>query len=65
MENVIDARYVLTPVVSVYRLYRDSIEKGYPIFDKNIREYLGNKGVNKSIYQTLLDEEDRKNFLLQ
>lgn len=62
LENVIDARYVLTPVVSVYRLYRDSIEKGYPIFDKNIREYLGNKGVNKSIYQTLLDEEDRKNF---
>lgn len=62
LENVIDARYVLTPVVSVYRLYRDSIEKGYPIFDKNIREYLGNKGVNKSIYRTLLDEEDRKNF---
>lgn len=62
LENVIDARYVLTPVVSVYRLYRDSIEKAYPIFDKNIREYLGNKGVNKSIYQTLLDEEDRKNF---
>lgn len=62
LENVIDARYVLTPVVSVYRLYRDSIEKGYPIFDKNIREYLGNKGVNKSIYQTLLDEDDRKNF---
>lgn len=62
LENVIDARYVLTPIVSVYRLYRDSIEKGYPIFDKNIREYLGNKGVNKSIYQTLIDEEDRKNF---
>ena len=62
LENVIDARYVLTPVVSVYRLYRDSIEKSYPIFDKNIREYLGNKGVNKIIYQTLLDEEDRKNF---
>ncbi len=62
MENIIDARYVLTPVVSVYRLYRDSIEKRYPIFDKNIREYLGNKGVNKSIYQTLLDEHDRKNF---
>ena len=62
LENVIDARYVLTPIVSLYRLYRDSIEKGYPIFDKNIREYLGNKGVNKSIYQTLLDEEDRKNF---
>lgn len=62
LENVLDAKYVLTPVVSVYRLYRDSIEKSYPIFDKNIREYLGNRGVNKSIYTTLLDKEDRKNF---
>lgn len=32
------------------------------IFDKNIREYLGNKGVNKGIYQTLLDKNERKNF---
>lgn len=62
LENVLDAKYVLTPVVSVYRLYRDSIEKGYPIFDKNIREYLGNRGINKSIYTTLLDKDDRKNF---
>lgn len=62
LENVIDAKYVLTPVVSIYRLYRDAIEKGYPIFDKNIREYLGNKGVNKNMYQTLLHTEERKNF---
>ena len=38
MSNVLDARYVLTPVVSLYRLYRDAIEKGYPIFEKNIWE---------------------------
>lgn len=62
LANVIDARYVFTPVVSVYRLYRDSIKEGYPIFDKNIREYLGNKGVNKNIYTTLLDKDERKNF---
>ncbi len=62
LENVIDAKYVLAPVVSIYRLYRDSIEKNYPIFDKNIREYLGNRGVNKNMYATLLDEVDRKNF---
>lgn len=62
LENVIDARYVLTPVVSVYRLYRESIEKGYPIFDMNIREYLGNKGINKNIYKTLMDPKERKNF---
>lgn len=62
LANIIDARYVFTPVVSVYRLYRDALEKGYPIFDMNIREYLGNKGVNKNIYTTLLDYNDRKNF---
>ncbi len=62
LANVIDARYVFTPVVSVFRMYRDAIEKGYPIFDMNIREYLGNKGVNKNIYSTLLEKEERKNF---
>ena len=62
LANVFDARYVMTPVVSIYRLYREAIEKHYPIFDKNIREYLGNKGVNKGIYKTLEDVEDRKNF---
>ena len=62
MANVLDARYALTPVVSLYRLYREAIEKGYPIFEKNIREYLGNKGINNNIYKTLLDKEERKNF---
>lgn len=62
LENVLDAKYVFTPVSSVFRLYRDSIERNYPIFDMNIREYLGNKGVNKKIYETLLNEDDRKNF---
>lgn len=62
LANVLDAKYVFTPVTSVYRLYRDSLEKNYPIFDMNIREYLGNTGVNKNIYSTLLDVEDRKNF---
>ena len=62
MANILDARYALTPVVSLYRLYREAIEKGYPIFEKNIREYLGNKGINSNIYKTLLDKEERKNF---
>ena len=57
------ARYVLTPVVTLYRMYREAKEKGYPLFDANIREYLGNnKGINKNIYNTLMDSEDRKNF---
>lgn len=62
LQNIVDARYVYAPVVSLYRLYREAREKNYPIFDKNIREYLGNRGVNKGIYQTLLDKNERKNF---
>ncbi len=62
INNVLNARYVLTPVVSLYRLYDKAIKKKYPIFDKNIREYLGNKGINKNIYKTLLDPNERKNF---
>ena len=62
LPNVVDARYVLVPVVNVYRFYRNCLEQGYPIFDKNIREYLGNKGINKNIYNTLLNENERENF---
>lgn len=43
-------------------MYEAAIKDGYPIFDKNIREYLGNRGVNKNIYNTLINQEDRKNF---
>ena len=62
LENILDARYVFTPVSSIFKIYRNSLEKNYPIFDMNIREYLGNRGVNKKIYETLLDPKERKNF---
>ena len=38
LANVIDAKYVFTPVVSVFKMYEDALKQGYPIFDKNIRE---------------------------
>lgn len=56
------ARYILTPVVTLYKMYKAAKEKLYPIFDANIREYLGNKGINKSMYNTLMNENDRNNF---
>lgn len=62
LANVIDAKYVFTPIVSVFKMYEAAIKDGYPIFDKNIREYLGNTGVNKNIYNTLMSQDDRKNF---
>lgn len=62
LKNIIDAKYVLTPVSTIFEIYKKSKKEGYPIFDKNIREYLGNRGINKQIYQTLLNKEDRNNF---
>ncbi len=62
LDNIIDAKYVFAPVSCIYRMVRAAETKGYPLFEKNIREYLGNKGINKRIYQTLKDEQERKNF---
>lgn len=62
LENIIDAKYVFAPVVCIYRMVRSAEGKGYPLFEKNIREYLGNKGINKRIYQTLKSDKERKNF---
>lgn len=62
LKNIIDAKYVFAPIVSVYYMYDKAKKENYPIFEENIREYLGNKGANKYIYDTLLDETDRKNF---
>ena len=62
LDNLIDAKYVYTPVSCIYKIMCDAKEKGYPLFDKNIREYLGNKGINHNIYKTLKSQSDRKNF---
>ena len=59
-----DAKYVFTPVTTIFRMYEQAKQADYPIFDKNIREYLGNTGVNKNIYNTLMDNKERKNFFL-
>lgn len=62
LKNVKEARYVFTPVQALYELYKKARLDGYPIFDENIREYLGNRGVNRQIYKTLLDPNERCNF---
>lgn len=64
LENILDARYVLTPVTLIYRFYRESIEKNYPIFDMNIREYLGNKGVNKKFMKHYQIKMIEKTFFI-
>ena len=63
MTLALDAKYVLTPVTVIYKMCKEAKEKAYPLFDENIREYLGSTGpVNKKIVKTLKDAKDRSNF---
>ncbi|MCH3917198.1 MAG: AIPR family protein [Spirochaetia bacterium] len=58
-----EAYYIITPVLEIFRLLEEAEAKQYPIFDKNIREYLGESGINGEIIKTLRDEKRRKFFL--
>lgn len=60
----IDVNYVFEPILNLYELCKKAEDTEYKLFDENIRDYLGIKRVpvNKGIRDTLLDENDRKNF---
>lgn len=59
----IDAQYIMLPVATLYRALVLAEKEKYPIFDANIREYLGTgKSVNKRIISTLEDKDERKKF---
>lgn len=63
MTQAVDAKYVLTPVLTIYRMMEAAHKTKYPLFDENIREYLGSTGgVNKKIKETLNNPMDRMNF---
>lgn len=56
------AYYMLTPVYQLYDMHKTAKEKSYPLFEENIREYLGKSVINKGIIQTLKNPKDRNNF---
>ena len=59
----INAKYIFTPIENLYEMLKKAKSEKYPIFDSNIREYLGATGaVNKGIVRTLNNPSDRKNF---
>ena len=59
----INAKYIFTPIKNLYDMLKKAKSEKYPIFDSNIREYLGAAGaVNKGIVKTLNNPVDRKNF---
>lgn len=62
LPNLVDAKFILTPVELVYDMVKSAKTQKYPLFDENIREYLGNKGVNASIAKTLENADERNNF---
>lgn len=63
LTQAVDAKYVLTPILTIYRMMEEAQKIKYPLFDQNIREYLGaSGGVNKKIKETLNSSVDRMNF---
>ncbi len=62
MPWMIDLRYVMINVAELYRIYKEAEKKNYELFEENIREYLGTRGINNGIIKTLKDKKDRENF---
>lgn len=59
---MIELHFALVNVVWLYKMYKEAIEKNYQLFEENIREYLGTKGINNGIIRTLKSHDDRENF---
>lgn len=59
----IDAKYIMLPVTELYQMLEKADGEHYPIFDANIREYLGTtRAVNKRIIETLQSDTERNRF---
>lgn len=63
IEGLYEAYYIVTPVVQIYKMLLAAEKRGYPLFEKNIREYLGNNNINNGIVETLYSKDERKNFM--
>ena len=55
--------YVVAQVNEIYTIWKKAEEDDYPLFEENIRDYLGGDGkINKQIINTLKDEDERNDF---
>lgn len=63
MAGLYEAYYIVTPIYELYKMLKAAEKKGYSIFEKNIREYLGPNSVNNGIVETLKSKSERKNFM--
>lgn len=63
LPNMSEAYYVMAKINDIYDLWEDAENNDYPLFEENIREYLGGKsGINKGIISTLKNPKERGNF---
>lgn len=63
LPNMTEAYYVMARVIDIYDLWENAQKKDYPLFEENIREYLGGtSGINKGIIETLKNPNERGNF---
>lgn len=63
LPNMSEAYYVMAKITDVYNLWKSAEESSYPLFEENIREYLGGtSGINKAIIGTLKNPDERGNF---
>lgn len=63
IEYTYQAYYIITPVEQIYQLLKVSKDKGYQLFEENIREFLGTGGQVNSAIATTLKSDERLNFL--
>ena len=63
LPNMSEAYYVMAKITDVFNLWKSAEESNYPLFEENIREYLGGtSGINKAIIGTLKNPNERGNF---
>ncbi len=63
LPNMSEAYYVMAKIVDVFKVCTTAEKQKYPLFEENIREYLGGtSGINKKIISTLKDPKERGNF---
>lgn len=63
LPNMSEAYYVMAKISDIYNIWDKAEKENYPLFEENIREYLGGtSGINKAIIDTLKNPKERGNF---
>lgn len=62
--NLIRSQVMPVNVYDIYQLIKKAKKENYPLFEENIRDYIGaSTAINANIIKTLEDKEERNNFI--